>query len=65
MVAIMQLTQAKSKVLSNISRDIAQVMFGSVFVGPLLGGTTKSYILVIGLFFLFVTWYFSIVLVRE
>lgn len=65
MLEMMQLSRARSNVLSNISRDIAQVVFGSVFVGPLLGGTTKSHILLIGLFFAFVAWYFSVALVKE
>lgn len=61
----MRLGASKTKVLSDISRDVAQVALGSVFVGPLLGGTAKPHILIIGITLTLVTWVLSVALVRE
>ncbi|MFY9484630.1 MAG: hypothetical protein WAP74_03345 [Patescibacteria group bacterium] len=55
----------KAKVLSDISRDIAQVLFASVFIAPLLGGTDKPFTIAVGLVFSIIAWYMSMILIKE
>lgn len=53
------------KVYSDISRDIAQIVFASVFVGPLIGGTANYFSFGLGLLLSFSAWYFSIALIKN
>jgi len=61
----MAITPARLRIASNISRDIAQVIFASVFIGPLLGGTPKPYTIAIGLVVSLAGWYMSMILIKE
>lgn len=53
------------KVYSDIFRDAAQIFFASVVVGPIIGGDPNPFVLLIGLAFSFVLWYYSIILVKN
>ncbi|MEK7502892.1 MAG: hypothetical protein AAB556_00420 [Patescibacteria group bacterium] len=53
------------RVYSDISRDIAQVVFASVFVGPLIGGTASYFSFGLGIFISFSAWYFSVALIKN
>jgi hypothetical protein len=49
-------------VLSEISRDIGQVFFASVFIGPLLGESLHLFLVYAGLLLSLIFWYLSMLL---
>jgi hypothetical protein len=49
-------------VLSEISRDIGQIFFASIFLTPLLGGTVNLSLMYAGLLLSLLFWYLSILL---
>ena len=55
------------KTLSEISRDIAQVFFASMFVGPIVTGMIKQDFIVLGLLLSVTFWIISLtlLLIRE
>ena len=59
----MQTSAMKLKTISDISRDIAQVFFASVFIGPLVSGSENLSMLMAGIFLAFIFWYLSVGLV--
>jgi hypothetical protein len=61
----MQLYLEKSKVFSGIMRDIGQVFFASMFIGPLVTGSVDISLLSFGLLFSVLAWYSSVSLIRE
>lgn len=59
------MTVAKFGALSAAFRDMAQVLFASVFVGPLVSNQSNSFLLANGLILSAVAWFISIVLIKE
>jgi|GEM_PF-1173952 len=53
------------KTYSEIFKDIAQVSFASIFVGPLVGGNFNGWMFVSGLAFSFGSWIYSIYLINR
>lgn len=59
----MQFGDPKLKILSEISRDVAQVSLASMFVGPLVSaGEINWFIVLAGLISSFTFWFFSLYL---
>jgi hypothetical protein len=50
----------RSKVFSEILRDIGQVFFASMFIGPLVAGSVNLPLLLFGLLFSVLAWYSSV-----
>lgn len=44
----MRITAFRLKIISEILRDIAQIFFASVFIGPLISGETNVVIVTVG-----------------
>ena len=61
----MYLTVSRLKIISDIFRDIAQVFFASVLVGPIVSGETSVLILLAGLMLALGSWYTSVLLQRD
>ncbi|OHA03459.1 MAG: hypothetical protein A3J58_03630 [Candidatus Sungbacteria bacterium RIFCSPHIGHO2_02_FULL_52_23] len=61
----MYLTVSRLKIISDIFRDIAQVFFVSVLVGPIVSGETSILIIMAGLALALGCWYTSILLQRD
>lgn len=61
----MRITAFRLKIISEILRDIAQIFFASVFIGPLISGETNVVIVTVGLALSVGFWYTSILLVKE
>lgn len=57
-------TPEKSKIYSEIMRDIGQVIFAAVVVGPLVSGSV-SLITFYGLFLSAVAWHLSTSFIKE
>jgi hypothetical protein len=55
----------KTKVFSEILRDIGQVFFASMFIGPLITGSVDISISFFGLLFSVLAWYSSVSLIKE
>ena len=55
----------KAVVLSEISRDIAQVSFASVFVDPIIRGDFNPTALLIGLSTSVIMWYVSFIVIKN
>lgn len=49
----------KSETLSQISRDIGQVLFASMFIGPIMDGVFKLSVIATGFVFTLLAWYIS------
>lgn len=62
---MLHFTVSRLGAIAGIFRDIAQVFFASVFVGPLVNGDTDIIVAVIGLALSIGFWYASILLIRE
>lgn len=60
----MKITGGKIKVISEISRDIAQIFFGLVFLGPLVTGQIDWVLIVFGLSLSVAPWILSIILIK-
>ncbi|MCG2701067.1 hypothetical protein L6267_02790 [Candidatus Parcubacteria bacterium] len=54
-----------SKVLSEIFRDIGQVFFASIFIGPIITGNADWIILSAGLLLSLLSWHISILLIKH
>lgn len=52
----MQWFISRSDLISEIARDIAQIFFASVFIGPLMSGDNSSAIPLFGLFLALIFW---------
>lgn len=52
------------KVVSDVSRDIGQVLFASVVIGPLVAGVGDWFSLSMGLALSLISWYFSVTLIK-
>jgi len=61
----MQNLTAKAKVYSEILRDIGQVIFASMFIGPLMTGKLDFSIAFFGLLFSVLAWYSSVSLIKD
>lgn len=55
----------RAKVFSEILRDIGQVFFASMFIGPLITGSVDLSISLFGLLFSVLAWYSSVSLIKE
>jgi hypothetical protein len=51
--------------MAEIARDIAQVFFASIFVGPLLGGEIHLVVALCGFLLSLGLWYSSILLISD
>ena len=58
----MKFSISNIKLISDISRDIGQVFFAAVFIGPLVTGYANWFTLVMGLLLSISSWYISILL---
>lgn len=58
----MILTHERIKVLSGINRDIAQVLFASMFLAPMIGEKTDVILALFGLILSFSAWSASLIL---
>jgi len=54
----------KLKVISNIQRDIGQVVFASTVIGPLLAARDLG-LIILGLLFSICFWSLSIILIKD
>jgi hypothetical protein len=61
----MTLEWPQLRIVSDIAKDIAQVFFASVFLEPLVTGNSSFYTFMLGISLAFVSWLFSIVLVKS
>ncbi len=61
----MILSSVKLNTLSEISRDIGQVVFASVFVEPFISGSITLPTVIIGLIFSMAAWTASLLLTKE
>jgi len=50
----------KLEILSQISRDIGQVLFASMFIGPVISGTLEIPVVIAGFIFTLLAWYISL-----
>ena len=55
----------RAKVFSEILRDIGQVIFASMFIGPLISGSIDFSLSFFGLLFSVLAWYSSVSLIKE
>jgi len=53
------------KIFSDILQDIAQVLFASMFVGPLISGTLDASMIYFGAVLSVVIWISSVLLIRR
>lgn len=58
----MLLSEPKLEVLSEITRDIGQVLFGSVFIAPLFSDTPNWVAIISGLILSLIFWSLSLLL---
>jgi len=61
----MEEASQKSKVYSEISRDIGQVFFASLFIGPLVSGSIDFTFAFYGSLLSIFSWFLSILFIRE
>ncbi|TSD05033.1 MAG: hypothetical protein Greene071436_16 [Parcubacteria group bacterium Greene0714_36] len=61
----MRLSNVRIRTLSDINKDIAQVFFAAVFVGPLIEGSTNGWLVLAGLILSLAFWFISTVLAYE
>ena len=61
----MTLTSSRLQAISEIVRDIGQVFFASVFVGPLLGGQLHLVVALFGLVLSAGFWYASLLFIHN
>jgi hypothetical protein len=61
----MSLTPARLQAISEIVRDIGQIIFASVFVGPLLGGQLHLVVAFFGLILSGGFWYASLLFIHD
>ena len=52
----------KLEILSQISRDIGQVLFASMFIAPIMDGALNWQVTILGLILALGAWYMSILL---
>jgi hypothetical protein len=57
--------QTSSEKLSQIMRDIGQVFFASVFIGPFFGNTLNWTVIISGLILSLIFWSIDLFLIRE
>ena len=58
-------TAARLQAIAAIARDIGQIIFASVFVGPLLGGQLHLVVALFGLALSSGFWYASLLLIHD
>ncbi|MDP1845223.1 MAG: hypothetical protein Q8L09_00570 [Candidatus Moranbacteria bacterium] len=61
----MENSSPKLKMLSEIFRDMGQVFFASLLIGPLVIGTMDGQLILWGAVLSFASWYFSLLLIKE
>lgn len=60
----MHTTEQRLQTLSEIFRDIAQIFFALVFLGPIMDGTFTGFLFITGLVSSVFFWYLSLYLVK-
>ena len=55
----------QTKTFTNITQDIGQVFFATMFLGPLVGKTTNLYMITGGFILSFTFWSISLALVQS
>jgi hypothetical protein len=55
----------KKNAIAEISREIAQIFFGSMFIGPIVTKEVSIGIMLFGLTFSAGMWFFSVVLSKD
>jgi len=61
----MELTLPRRNALAAVSRDIAQVFFASIFIGPLIAGESNLFLMIGGLALSLMAWYLSLILIEH
>jgi hypothetical protein len=61
----MNLTPARLRIMADIAKDIAQIFFASIFVGPLLGGEVHLVVALFGFLLALGLWYSSVLLIPD
>ena len=61
----MENSSPKLNMLSEIFRDIGQVLFASAFVGPIFSGSAEVYSVFWGFLFALLAWSFSLTLSKD
>lgn len=61
----MLLSSARLKTLSEINKDIGQIFFASMFVGPILTGIIDWFLSVFGLLLSAIFWSISLLIIKE
>jgi len=61
----METSQEKTKVFSEILRDIGQVIFAAMVIGPIVSGAINFSSALFGLLFSFLAWYSSVSIIKE
>jgi len=61
----MEGTSEKSKAYSEILRDIGQVMFAAMVIGPIVSGSINYSSAFFGLLFSSLAWYLSVSFVKQ
>ncbi len=52
-------------VISEISRDVAQVFFASVLVDPIIRGEFRPFVMGVGILISLTTWYVSVIIIKN
>jgi hypothetical protein len=60
-----EIAKERLKAFSDILQDIAQVVFASMLLGPLLSGSIDSSLVYRSSLLIIVTWISSVLLIRE
>lgn len=58
-------TPYRLEVLSETTRDIAQVFFASIFIVPLVGSETSSFLIASGFILSVTSWYLNLSIVKN
>lgn len=62
---IIKLTRPRYQVISEVSRDIGQVFFASLFIGPLITGKINWLLVIMGFFLSIMFWLFGVLLIKD
>jgi len=61
----MEMTPEKIKASSEVLRDIGQVIFASMFIGPLISGSFNYWMISFGAILSILIWYSSVSIIRR